>query len=122
MFQGRAELSNEAGSVVATFNETCHDYGATIVTVKLRSPLAPFMLQGTESLAIFAKGIGQAVLSVEASDPAGTEIFEFHGRSATGCGPAGTQVTLVKSPGGDLGTLLIVLATGIIHPQGGRAT
>ena len=118
MFKGRAELSNEAGNVVATFNETCHDYGATFVTVKLHPPLAPFMLQGTESLAIFAKNISQSVISVETSDPAGTEISEFHGRSATGCVPADTQIALVKSPGGDLGTLLIVLATGTVHQHG----
>jgi hypothetical protein len=118
VFKGRAELSNEAGNIVATFNETCHDHGATLVTVKLRPPLAPFTLQGTESLAIFAKGISQPVISVEASDPAGTEIVEFHGRSASGCVPAETQIALVKSPGGDLGTLLIVLATGTVDSHG----
>ncbi len=118
MFKGRAELSNEAGNIVATFNETCNDHGATLVTVKLRPPLAPFTLQGTESLAIFAKGISQPVISVEASDPAGTEIVEFPGRSASGCVPAETQIALVKSPGGDLGTLLIVLATGTVHSHG----
>ena len=77
-------------------------------------PLAPFTLQGTENLAIFAKGISQPVISVEASDPAGTEICEFHGTSAIGCVPDGTGVSLVKSPGGDLGTLLIVLHWGSV--------
>jgi hypothetical protein len=117
MFKRRAELIDEKGVVVATFNETCHDYGTTVTTVKLRAPLAPFRLQGTESLAIFAKGISQPVISVEASDPAGTEITEFHGTSAIGCVSDGAGVALVKSPGGDLGTLLIVLATGTVNPQ-----
>ena len=45
-----------------------------------------------------------------------TEICEFHGTSAVGCIPDGTRISLVKSPGGDLGTLLIVLATGTVNP------
>jgi hypothetical protein len=106
---------DEQGVVVATFSETCHDHGRTFATVKLRAPLAPFTLQGTESLAVFAKGIGEPVISVEASDPQGTEVCEFHGKSAVGCVPQGGDVTLVKSPGGDLGTLLIVLASGTVH-------
>jgi len=116
MFKGKAELVNGEGATVATFNETCHGYGKTVVTVRLRPPLAPFKLQGTESLAIYAKGIGEPVISVEASDPAGTEISEFHGKSAIGCVPDGTGIALVKSPGGDLSTLLIVLATGTVKP------
>jgi hypothetical protein len=117
MFKGRAELVDQNGVVVATFNETCHDYGTTFATVRLRAPLAPFTLQGTEFLALFAKGISQPVISVEASDPAGTEICEFHGKSAIGCVSNGTGVALVKSPGGDLGTLLVVLATGTVSPH-----
>jgi len=116
MFKRRAELVDGKGVVVAVFNETCHEYGATVATVRLRTPLAPFTLQGTESLEIFAKGSGQPVISVEASDPAGTEIREFHGRSAIGCVPDGTAVSLVKNPGGDLNTLLIVLAAGTVKP------
>jgi hypothetical protein len=115
VFRGRADLIDGNGNIVATFNETCHDYGITVATVKLRAPLAPFTLQGTESLAIFANGRAQAVISVEASDPAGTEINEFHGTSAIGCVPDDTEVALVKSPGGDLGTLLIVLGQGKIR-------
>jgi|SRR5580658_2326998 hypothetical protein len=117
MFKGKAELVNGEGVTVAIFNETCHGYGTTAVTVRLRPPLAPFTLQGTVSLAIYAKGIGQGVISVEASDPAGTEISEFHGISAVGCVPEGKGIALVESPGGDLSTLLIVLATGTVKPQ-----
>ncbi len=114
MLKHRAELSNEQGTVAATFNETCHDWGGTFATVRLRPPLAPFTLQGTESLDIFAEGSAEPVISVHASDPAGTEICEFHGRSALGCLPDGTKITLVKSPGGDLNTLLIVIASGTV--------
>jgi hypothetical protein len=55
------------------------------------------------------------MISVGASDPAGTEISEFHGTSAIGCIPDDTDVSLVKTPGGPLGTLLIVLGKGKIH-------
>jgi hypothetical protein len=114
MIKRRAELSDPKGVVVATFSETCHEHGITVATVRLHAPLA---LQGTENLALFAKGINQPVISVDASDPAGTEINEFHGTSAVGCVPDGTGVALVKSPGGDLGSLLIVLATGTVSPH-----
>jgi hypothetical protein len=114
MSKRRAELMDGNGKVVATFNETCHSHGTTVATVKLHPPLAPFSLTGTESLSLFAKGTSQTVLTVEASDPGGTEINEFHGTSGIGCVPDGTALALVRSPGGDLGTLLIVLANGTV--------
>jgi hypothetical protein len=55
------------------------------------------------------------MISVGASDPAGTEIREFHGTSAIGCIPDETDVSLVKTPGGKLGTLLVVLGKGQIR-------
>jgi hypothetical protein len=116
--KGRAELTDpEKGGIVATFTETCHENGVTVATVRLHPPLAPFTLQGTQSLAIFAAGIASPVISVEASEPAGTEINEFHGKSEIGCVPNDTWLSLVKSPGGDLGSLLIVLATGTLNSQ-----
>ena len=54
-------------------------------------------------------------LTVGASDPAGTEICEFHGKSAIGCLPDGADLTLVRPPGGRLGTLLIVIGKGKVH-------
>jgi hypothetical protein len=114
MLKHKAELVDASGAVVATFNETCHPHGTTVATVRLHAPLAPFSLKGTESLALFAKAIAQPVISVEASDPAGTEIREFHGTSAAGCVADGTEVTLIHSPGGDLGTLLIIIASGTV--------
>jgi hypothetical protein len=114
MIKRIAELLDTNGAVVAIFNEVCHPHGTTAATVRLRGTLSPFQLQGTESLAIYAKGMAQPVLTVEASDPAGTEICEFHGTSAVGCVPEGTTITLIRSPGGDLSTLLIVMASGTV--------
>jgi hypothetical protein len=111
MVKGKADLTNEQGVHVATFNETGHNYGVTVATVRLDTPVT---LQGTEILEVFAQGIAQPIIYVEASDPAGTEIREFHGRSAIGSIPDGTSVALVKSPGGDLSTLLIVLGSGTV--------
>jgi hypothetical protein len=94
MFKGRAELTDpEKGGVVATFNETCHDDGTAVATVKLRAPIT---LQGTQRLEIFGTVTDKPMISVGASDPAGTEICEFHGTSAIGCIPDDTDVSLTK--------------------------
>jgi hypothetical protein len=111
MSKRKAELVDSQSAVVATFIETCHNRGSAYVTVRFRTPLT---LQGTESFAIYAEGSSNTVISVEASDPDGTEIREFHGTNALGCLPDGTNIALVKSPGGDLGTLLIVIAKGTV--------
>ena len=58
------------------------------------------------------------MISVGASDPDGTEICEFHGTSAIGCIPEGGDLTLVRSPGGPLGTLLVVLGKGTVARSG----
>jgi hypothetical protein len=113
MFKGKAELIDpEKGGVVATFNETCHDDGSAVATVRLRKPIT---LQGTEQLEIVGTVTPTPMITVGASDPAGTEIHEFHGKSAIGCILDGTDLTLVKSPGGSLGTLLVVLGKGKVH-------
>ena len=75
----------------------------------------PITIQGTELLAIVGTVTPTPMITVEASDPAGTEIREFHGKSAIGCIADGADLTLVKSPGGPLGTLLIVLGKGQVH-------
>ena len=113
MFKGRVQLVDpENGWVVATFNETCRDNGTAAATVRLREPIT---LQGTQRLEIFGTVTDQQMISVGASDPAGTEIYEFHGRSAIGCISDDADVSLVRTPGGDLGTLLVVLGKGKIH-------
>jgi hypothetical protein len=111
MSKHKAELVDSQSAVVATFNETCHKHGSANVTVRFRTPLT---LSGTESFAIYAEGSSETVISVKASDPDGTEIREFHGTNALGCLAVGTNIALVRSPGGDLSTLLIVMAKGTI--------
>jgi hypothetical protein len=113
MFKGKAELTDpEKGNVVATFHETCHDDGTAAATVRLKKPIT---LKGTELLEIVGTVTPAPMISVGASDPDGTEIYEFHGKSAIGCIPDGADLTLVRSPGGPLGTLLIVMGKGKIR-------
>jgi hypothetical protein len=113
MFKGKAELTDpEKGNVVATFHETCHDDGAAAATVRLRTPIT---LQGTELLAILGTETSTPMITVGASDPDGTEICEFHGKSAIGCIPDGADLTLVRTPGGLLGTLFTVIGRGTVH-------
>jgi len=113
MFKGKAEfLDPENGKPVAAFNETCHDHGHTTATVRLRTPI---VLAGTARLEVFGSVTDTPVLSVGASDPDGTEIREFHGTSAIGCIADGADITLVRTPGGKLGTLLVVLGKGTLH-------
>jgi hypothetical protein len=112
MFKGKADLTDpEKGGVVATFHETCRDDGTAAATVRL---LTPITLQGTELLEIVGTVTPTPMISVGASDPDGTEICEFHGTSAIGCIPEGGDLTLVRSPGGPLGTLLVVLGKGTV--------
>jgi hypothetical protein len=80
--------------------------------VRLRSPIT---LQGSELLEIVGTVTPTPMITVGASDPAGTEIREFHGKSAIGCIIEGADLTLVKSPGGPLGTLLVVIGKGKVH-------
>jgi hypothetical protein len=113
MFEGKAELTNpENDDLVATFHETCHHDGTAVAKVRLRTPI---LLQGKELLAIVGTATPTPMITVAASGAAGSEIREFQGKSAIGCIPDGGDLTLVKSPGGDLGTLLIVLGKGQVH-------
>jgi hypothetical protein len=82
MFKGKAELIDpETKKVAAIFNETEHHDGTTMATVRLEKPV---VLQGTQRLEVFGTVTDQPMISVGASDPAGTEIREFHGNSAIG--------------------------------------
>jgi hypothetical protein len=113
MFKGKAELTDPGtGDLVATFHETCHHEGATFATVRFRTPIK---LSGTDQLAIVGTATSTPMITVAASDPDGTEIREFHGKSEIGCIPEGGELTLVKTPGGELGTLLIVMGKGTVE-------
>ena len=115
MFKGTAELIDpEKGGVVATFNEICHDDGTAAATVRVRTPIT---LEGSQRFEIFGTVVDRPMISVGASDPAGTEIYEFHGTSAIGCSTERHGRLVGKDPGGKLGTLLVVLGKGKIHPS-----
>jgi hypothetical protein len=109
MFKGKAELTDpETGKVVATFTE----HGDKMKVV-LKDPIA---LTGTTRLAIFSTIKDQEVISVAATGQ-DTEVHEFHGISSLGVLADNSDISLTRSPGGPLGTLLIVLGKGTIHEE-----
>jgi hypothetical protein len=46
-----------------------------------------------------------------------TAIHEFEGTSSLGCLADKSDITLTRSPGGPLGTLLVVVGKGTIHEE-----
>jgi hypothetical protein len=113
MFKGKADLIDpETKSVAAVFHETQCDDGTTSATVRLAKPV---LLEGTQRLEVFGTVTDQPMISVGASDPDGTEINEFHGSSAIGPIADNAGVSLVRTPGGKLGTLLVVIGNGTVH-------
>jgi hypothetical protein len=113
MFRGKAELVNpETGGTVATFTESCSTEGSATTKVVLKHAIE---LKDNERLEIFGTVKDVPVISVGAMDPAGSKIYEFSGKSAVGCLPDKMKISLVKTPGGRLGTLLVVLGTGTIR-------
>jgi hypothetical protein len=113
MFRGKAELRSPAtNEKVGTFIETCQDDGSSHVRVVLQQRIT---LSGTENLAIFG-GPG-LVIGVAVGNGNPTMIGEFHGNSGVGCLPENAEVSLTKSPGGDLSTLLVVLGKGTIEKE-----
>jgi hypothetical protein len=110
----KAELDNpETNTPVATFTETCHDDGTATMKVVLKSPIT---ISGTERLAIYStiKNKNEEVIFVIAKNGASTEIHDFEGTSSLCCL---ADKTLTRSPGGPLGTLLVVLGKGTIHEE-----
>ena len=59
----------------------------------------------------------EEVIFVIAQDGASTEIHDFEGTSSLGCLADKSDITLTRSPGGPLGTLLVVLGKGTIHGE-----
>jgi hypothetical protein len=110
MFKGKAELTDpESGKVVATFTED-----GDRMKVVLKEPVT---LSGTASVAIYSTVKDEAVISVGSDDGQDTEIREFRGVSALGVLPDKAEISLIRTPGGPLGTLLIVLGRGTIHRE-----
>ena len=113
MFKGKAELIDpEKVGTAATFTEICEADGSATAKVVLKHPIE---LKGTERLEVYGTVKDTPVISVSAKDPAGSKIHEFSGKSAVGCLPDKMEISLIKTPGGKLGTLLVVLETGTIH-------
>jgi hypothetical protein len=113
VFRGKAELRNpETDERVGTFTETCEDDGFSHARAVLEPPIT---LIETENLAIFGGPGG--VIGIAAENGGPTVVHEFHGKSEAGCLPDGAEVTLAKSPGGDLGTLLVILGRGTIRKE-----
>jgi len=114
MFKGKAELVDpEKNTLVATFTETCQSDAAKMKVVLK----APITISGTERLAIFSTVKDQEVIAVSANGGASTAIHEFEGTSSLGCLADKSDITLTRSPGGPLGTLLVVIGMGTIHEE-----
>ena len=114
MFRGKAELNDpDTHTIVATFNEVCKHSGAKAKVV-LKQPIT---LTGMDRLAIYSTIKDQEVIFAVAQNGGPTEIREFEGKSSLGCLPDYSEISLTKSPGGPLGTLLIVLAQGTIREE-----
>ena len=108
MFRGKAELKDpESGDVVATFTEVGEK-----MSVVLKKPVT---LTGTTRLAIYGTAEDAEIISAGADDGQDTVIREFHGDSATGPLADKSEISLIRTPGGQLGTLLIVLGRGEVH-------
>lgn len=106
----------ESGQTVGTFVERCHHDGSATATVTLTSPQT---ISGTQRLEVYSTLKDEAIISVSADGVSQKTVHELEGTSSLGCLPKGTGVSLVRTPGGKLGTLLEVLGNGTIEPEPG---
>jgi hypothetical protein len=110
MFKGKAELTDpETGKIVATFTED-----GDKMKVVLKSPET---LSGTIRLAIYSTAKDEELIAVTAKDGQDTKIHEFHGVSPLDALADKAEISLTRSPGGPLGTLLVVLGRGTVHRE-----
>ena len=115
MFIGKANLTNpENAAHVATFHQECETPHHVIVTLSINPAIT---LESGQSLEVFAAGNATPVTSLHYSGTGHKLVTGFSGKSTAGCLPAGTEVSLVRNPGGSLSTLLVVLGRGIIHEE-----
>lgn len=115
MFHGKAELIDPEKNVpVACFTETCQGDGTAKMKVVLATPIS---ISGTERLAIYSTIKNQEVIAIAANGATPTEVGEFEGSSSLGCLADKSDISLTRSPGGPLGTLLIVLGKGTIAAE-----
>ena len=113
MVEGKARLRDpQTNAEVAVLTEVCASDGSAKLKVVLRHAIT---LSGTERLALFSSIKDQELASATARKGTATEIHEFGGESSPGCLIDHSEVSLTRSPGGPLGTLLIVMGKGIIQ-------
>ena len=105
-----------SGQIVGTLVEHCHHDETATATVRLSSPQT---ISGTGRLAVYSTIKDEPIISVGADGTGPRTIHEFEGTSSLGCLPNGTGVSLVRTPGGKLGTLLEVLGNGTLEPEPG---
>ena len=115
MFIGKANLTNPENAVhVATFHEECESARQVIVTISITPAIK---LENGQSLEVFAVGHATPVTSLHYCGTGQKSVTGFSGKSTAGCLPAGTEVSLVRNPGGPLGALPVILGKGIIHQE-----
>jgi len=114
MFKGKAHLTN-GHKTIGKVVESCQSETQAHLTVTLDPPIE---LKGTEMLGLYLAGKSEPVLSAAvAKGHAHRHVAEFSGKSTLGCLLAGAQISLTKTPGGELSTLLQVLGKGTIEPE-----
>ncbi len=110
MFRGKAELLDpETGKAVAIFTEDGKE-----MKVVLKHPQT---VSGTTRLAIYGTEKNEELISISAEGGNETTVHEFHGASSLGSLSDGAEISLTRSPGGKLGTLLEVLGKGTVHQE-----
>jgi hypothetical protein len=110
MFKGKAELTDpETGKVVATFTEE----GDKMKVVLKQSET----ISGTTRLAVYSSIKNEELIAVTAKDGQDTVVHEFHGISSLGALTNGAEISLTRSPGGAIGSLLIVLGHGTVRQE-----
>ena len=103
MFKDKAELvGSDGGVTIATSYEVCEEDGLATAKLVFTQPIE---LREAGSLAVMAINNSTPVISIDAKSPDGSVVREFGGRSAVGCLPDHTEVSLVHNMGGALQTL-----------------
>ncbi|HVY14680.1 MAG TPA: hypothetical protein VHB27_05600 [Rhodopila sp.] len=114
MFRGKAELIDpETGKAVATFTEEGQE-----MKVVLKHPQT---ISGTTRLAIYGTEKDEELIAIAAEGGDETTVREFHGPSPLGSLTNGAEISLTRSPGGKLGSLLEVLGKGTVHQEKHRS-
>jgi len=112
-FAGSAELRDAyTGLHYGVLTESCTSDGRAMIDVALARP---FTLNGTERLEIHVSYPAIAATSVGAQEQT-VRIAGWAASSRVGCIAAGQPVTLDTSPGGLLGSLLVLRARGAVRP------